>query len=135
MAEISQTREIPGADSCHPHPPPRALSSLLDLSGLGGCARHEAFPGAGLLAVGLSQRGPILKWSPPAQAEPEPLQPFQPSLMAPLPPSPGPPQGQLPEVSLNPYVGFGSSCFWLHSAAGDLRGGCVICTAVIRVIA
>lgn len=72
---------------------------------------------------------------PSLSAWTEPLESFS-STHSPAPMAgPVPPQRQLPEVSLNPYVGFGSSCFWLCSVAGDLRGGCVICTAVIRVIA
>lgn len=137
MEEVSQARQIPGADSCHPIPWRPGLESPGQLwsgreHGAGRLAEKAAGRtsvgwGSGLCQRGWSRGGPLL----PRQSG----SPCSLSSSGSPSPSPGPPQGPLPEVSLAPYVGFGSSCFWLCLAAGDLRGGCVICTAVIRVIA
>lgn len=133
MEEISQAREIPGADSCHPVPRRPCSVSWSGRACEAERGQTGGRPQAGLLGMGFFSRGGCPEGVPSRPGRARAPGAF-PALATP-PSSLGPPRGQLPEISLNPYVGFGSSCFWLCSAAGDLRGGCVICTAVIRVIA
>ena len=137
MEGVSQAREIPGADSCHPVPcRPCPESSGLLWSGreceVGSWTKRGQM-------VKTSVRWGSSEWVCAREGYLEMVSSCPGRTRASAVFShPSPlrlPQGQLPKVSLNPYVGFGYSCFWLCSAARDLQGGGVICTAVIRVIA